>query len=380
MAFRAGTGTFETMNLPAPQLRTFGSWSGSSQSPLVIAGPCSAESLDQVMQTAKALKAGGQTQLFRAGVWKPRTRPGQFEGIGYDALGWLQQMRAEVGLPFVIEVANAAHVEKALAVKADAVWIGARTTVNPFYVQEIAEALRGSHVPVLVKNPIHADLGLWLGALERLEKVGSTELAAVHRGFFSSHAAPYRNEPKWELSFELRRQAPNIPIICDPSHIAGNRALVEQVAQVAMDIQIDGLMIEVHPTPDEALSDAAQQITPERLRVLLQILAANAPRNSALQEVIDAERLKLDEVDRAMVDLLRQRMDIVEALGHLKVQHGVGIFQMDRWFDLLQQRGEQAETLHLNRAFVEELFQTVHKYSVEQQLRLYDASRKNREE
>lgn len=368
------------MNLPAHPLRSFGAWEGSPQKPFVIAGPCSAESLEQVLETARALKQEGHTQLFRAGVWKPRTRPGQFEGAGYDALSWLQTMRQEVGLPFVIEVANADHVEKALAVQADAVWIGARTTVNPFYVQEIAEALKGSGIPVLVKNPIHADLGLWLGAFERLEKMGLTDLAAVHRGFFSSYSAPYRNEPKWELSFELRRQAPDIPIICDPSHIAGQRDLIEQVSQVAMDIQMDGLMVEVHPIPEEALSDAAQQITPQRLGQILATLEANAPKNLALQEAIDQEREKLDQVDQQMVELLRSRMDIVQALGEMKAQHGASIFQMDRWFDLLQKRGSQAEALHLNKAFVEELFQLVHKYSVEHQMGVYTASRKHRDE
>ena len=368
------------MNLPAHRERSFGPWTGSVQNPLIIAGPCSAESLEQVLSVAHSLKKEGQTQLYRAGVWKPRTRPGQFEGAGYNALEWLQTMRQEVGLPFVIEVANADHVEKALAVHADAVWIGARTTVNPFYVQEIAEALRGSKIPVLVKNPIHADLGLWLGALERLDSAGLHDLAAVHRGFFSSHAAPYRNEPRWEMSFELRRQAPNVPIICDPSHIAGDRRLVEHVSQVAMDIQMDGLMIEVHPDPDQALSDAAQQITPSTLHQLLRKLEANAPKDVALQEVIDSERLKLDEVDSEMVKLLRQRMDIVDALGQLKVSHNAGIFQMDRWFDLLQKRGMQAEDLSLNRAFIEELLQVVHKYSVEHQVAVYRDKRKTREE
>ncbi len=379
-AIQIGTGTFEGMNLPSHRERAFGPWLGSVLKPLIIAGPCSAESLDQVLEIGRSLKSQGQVQLFRAGVWKPRTRPGQFEGAGYDALEWLQSMRQEVGLPFVIEVANADHVEKALAVQADAVWIGARTTVNPFYVQEIAEALRGTNMPTLVKNPIHADLGLWLGALERLDHVGLKNLAAVHRGFFSSHAAPYRNEPRWEMSFELRRQAPDLPIICDPSHIAGDRRLVQHVAQIAMDIQMDGLMVEVHSIPDQALSDASQQITPSALASLLHTLASNAPKDVALQEVIDSERLKLDAVDHEMVCLLRQRMDIVEALGQLKVTHGAGIFQMDRWFDLLQKRGLQAESLRLNRAFIEELFQVVHKYSVEHQVGVYRANRENREE
>ena len=291
-------------------VRKWGSWNLSNSNPLIIAGPCSAESEQQVLNTAKKLKANGKVDIFRSGIWKPRTRPGQFEGIGHQALEWLQNMRKEVGLPFVVEVANSHHVEHALAASADALWIGARTTVNPFYVQEIAESLKGTKIPLLVKNPIHSDLGLWIGAFERFDKSGIKNLAAVHRGFYASNSAPYRNDPKWEISFDLRRLAPEIPIICDPSHIAGTSGLVEQIAQVAMDIQMDGLMIEVHPDPNQALSDAEQQITPKQLESLLESLTTKSKYVTPLelQKLISEQRKILDNLDSRVVKLLEKRM------------------------------------------------------------------------
>ena len=358
-------------------IHKWGSWDISNSKPLIIAGPCSAESEQQVFDTAKKLKANGKVDIFRSGIWKPRTRPGQFEGIGHRALEWLQNMRDEIGLPFVIEVANTSHVEHALAASADALWIGARTTVNPFYVQEIAEALKGTDIPLLVKNPIHSDLGLWIGAFERFDKSGIKNLAAVHRGFYARNSAPYRNDPKWELSFDLRRLAPNIPIICDPSHIAGNSALVEQIAQVAMDIQMDGLMIEVHPNPKQALSDADQQLTPEQLDSLLQGLVTKSKYVTPLelQNIISKQRKILDNLDSQVVELLEKRMNIVDELGHIKADNKAGIFQMERWFDLLKQRGDQARDLGLNEDFINDLFQIIHKYSVEHQTGIYQGLR-----
>ena len=366
-----------TMYSDIENIHKWGSWDISNSKPLIIAGPCSAESEQQVFDTAKKLKANGKVDIFRSGIWKPRTRPGQFEGIGHLALEWLQNMRDEIGLPFVIEVANTSHVEHALAASADALWIGARTTVNPFYVQEIAEALKGTDIPLLVKNPIHSDLGLWIGAFERFDKSGIKNLAAVHRGFYASNSAPYRNDPKWELSFDLRRLAPNIPIICDPSHIAGNSALVEQIAQVAMDIQMDGLMIEVHPNPKQALSDADQQLTPEQLDSLLQGLVTKSKYVTPLelQNIISKQRKILDNLDSQVVELLEKRMNIVDELGHIKADNKAGIFQMERWFDLLKQRGDQARDLGLNEDFINDLFQIIHKYSVEHQTRIYQGLR-----
>ena len=366
------------MSAAARRHRPFGPWSPQIGEPWVIAGPCSAESLEQVLETARALKADGRTLLFRAGVWKPRTRPGTFEGAGYNALEWLQIMRAEVGLPFVVEVGNPQHVERALAAKADAVWLGARTTVSPFYVQEIAEALKGAKIPVLVKNPIHADLGLWIGALERLDKLGSSDLAAVHRGFFAANPEPYRNDPRWELTFELRRHAPDLPIFCDPSHIAGQRDLVESVAQIAMDLALDGLMIEIHPSPDDALSDAAQQITPARLTALLDRLANYLERADpeAILTSLSADREGLDFIDAQLVELLQNRQHIVERLAQRKLELGASVFQMDRWINMLEQREAQAKDVGIDPKYVRAFFELVHRYSVQHQAAIYQAQRR----
>lgn len=366
------------MSAAARRQRLFGHWSPEPGQPWVIAGPCSAESLEQVLETARALKADGRTLLFRAGVWKPRTRPGAFEGAGYNALDWLQIMRDEVGLPFVVEVGNPQHVARALSAKADAVWLGARTTVNPFYVQEIAEALKGTDIPVLVKNPIHADVGLWMGALERLEKVGLRDLAAVHRGFFASNPEPYRNDPRWELTFALRKLAPDLPIFCDPSHIAGQRDLVESVAQIAMDLDLDGLMIEIHPNPDEALSDAAQQLTPARLTALLDRLAKYVQESdpNLVAQSLRADREALDAIDARFVELIRDRQAIVARLAQRKLELGASVFQMDRWSDMLDQRATQAGPLGLDAKYIRDLFELVHRYSVQHQTTIYQKQRR----
>ena len=359
-------------------IRKWGHWEISASKPLIIAGPCSAESEQQVLETAIKLKSSGKINIFRSGIWKPRTRPGQFEGVGHIGLEWLQNMRSEIGMPFTVEIANAKHVEHALRASADALWIGARTTVNPFYVQEIAEALKGTNIPILVKNPIHADIGLWVGAFERLNKSGISSLSGVHRGFFASNSAPYRNDPKWEISFDLRRLAPEIPILCDPSHIAGKRGLVEQIAQVAMDLQMDGLMIEVHQSPKHALSDPDQQITPLELHSLLEHLEIKSKSVTPLelQELISEQRVMLDELDVKVVELLEKRMKIVDELGHIKANNSASIFQMERWFDLLKQRGDQANDLGLNQEFIKDLFQIIHKYSVEHQTKIYQTLRR----
>lgn len=344
-------------------------WFKVRNEPLVIAGPCSAESEEQLFQTAEQLVSTGVVSAIRAGVWKPRTRPNSFEGRGAEALAWLQKVKNDLQIPVATEVANAYHVEECLKAGIDILWIGARTTVNPFYVQEIAEALQGTNIPVFVKNPIHSDIGLWIGALERLEKVGIQKLAAVHRGFYTDVDAPYRNEPKWEMSFALRAKAPNIPIICDPSHIAGKRSLVEQVSQTAMDIDLDGLMIESHITPDSALSDAAQQLTPADLHAMIDrlILRSAEPRNDKAHSELDQLRADIDQLDTELVQILNQRMNLVNTIGEIKVQNDISIFQMDRWFELLKKRGNQGQQLHLSPALIQELFQIIHKYSVEKQ-------------
>ncbi len=345
------------------------SWFDIKHKPFLIAGPCSAESEDQLFETSKQLVESGKVSVIRAGVWKPRTRPDSFEGIGPRALPWLNKVQSELNVPVATEVANAKHVEFCLNAGIDVLWLGARTTVNPFYVQEIAEALKGVDIPVFVKNPIHADLGLWLGALERLDNMNVKKLAAVHRGFFAENSAPYRNEPKWELSFALRAKAPEIPIIGDPSHIAGKRDLLEQVSQTAMDINLDGLMIETHITPDKALSDSAQQITPARLVEMIdRLVIRNAePRNDSAHSLLDQLRTKIDDLDEEIVKLIFNRMQVVEEIGEVKVENDISIFQMDRWFEILAKRGLQASDMKLSPALVQELFQIIHKYSVERQ-------------
>ncbi len=344
-------------------------WFDIKDHPFLIAGPCSAESEEQLFETSKQLVESGKVSVIRAGTWKPRTRPDSFEGIGPSALPWLQRVKSELKTPVATEVANAKHVEFCLDAGIDVLWLGARTTVNPFYVQEIAEALKGVDIPVFVKNPIHADLGLWIGALERLEKMNVSKLAAIHRGFFAEKSAPYRNEPKWELSFALRAKAPNIPIIGDPSHIAGKRDLLEQVSQTALDINLDGLMIESHITPDKALSDAAQQLTPSDLIAMIDrlVIRSSEPRNEIAHELLDKLRDKIDGVDEEIVRLLNDRMKIIDEIGLVKVNNDISIFQMDRWFEILAKRGLQAKNIELNPSLVQELFQIIHKYSVERQ-------------
>lgn len=345
------------------------SWFEIRRQPLLVAGPCSAESEDQLLRTARELANSGTVSAIRAGLWKPRTRPDSFEGIGHVGLNWLQSVQMETGLPVATEVANARHVEACLKAGIDILWIGARTTVNPFYVQEIADALRGTDIPVFVKNPIHPDLGLWLGALERLDQAGINKLVAVHRGFYADQSAPYRNEPKWEMSFALRVKAPDVPIICDPSHIAGRRNLIEQVAQTALDIDLDGLMIESHYNPDIALSDAPQQLTPTDLIALMDRLVVRSAHagGARTHEQLDQLRTKIDGLDEQIVELLSQRMGLVDKIGAVKAEHDISIFQMERWFEVLSKRGIQANDVELNSGFIQELFQVIHKYSVERQ-------------
>lgn len=351
------------------QETTLTDWFTNRSEPFLISGPCSAESEEQVFETSKQLVETGKVSVIRAGVWKPRTRPDSFEGIGPNALPWLQRVQRELQIPVSTEVANARHVELCLEAGIDMLWLGARTTVNPFYVQEIAEALRGVDIPIFVKNPIHADLSLWMGALERLEKVGNHKLAAVHRGFFTETSAPYRNEPKWELSFALRAEAPNLPILCDPSHIAGSRNLVEQVSQTALDINMDGLMIESHIQPEKALSDSAQQLTPSALASMMDrlIIRKSEARNEVANEMLGQLRHSIDEVDEEIVSLLFKRMGLVNQIGEVKFQNDLSIFQMDRWFEILAKRSSQSEDLNLSPAMVKELFQIIHKFSVERQ-------------
>ena len=332
--------------------------------PYLIAGPCSAESENQLLTIAKAVE--GTADIFRAGVWKPRTKPNSFEGIGKDALSWLKTIQQETSLKVVTEVATAKHVELCLESGVDMLWIGARTTVNPFYVQEIAEALRGVDIPVFVKNPIHPELGLWLGAFERLHKVGVKQLAAIHRGFYSYEKVAFRNDPKWEIPIKLREEIRDLPIICDPSHIAGKAALVEDIAQTAMDINLDGLMIETHYNPSVALSDAEQQITPKELNSIMNnlVLRDTKLRDEEFKGRLLNFRNQIDNFDTKIIELLDNRKQVVEHIANFKNENKLTIFQIDRWFEILNTRKENANLLGVDEQMVEEIFALIHKYSI----------------
>ncbi|MGB0177470.1 MAG: chorismate mutase, partial [Owenweeksia sp.] len=309
-------------------------WLPAKAKPLVIAGPCSVESEEQMLETAHGIASTGQVSALRGGVWKPRTKPGSFEGIGAPALQWLKQAGKETNLPVLTEVANALHVEEALKAGIDMLWVGARTTVNPFYVQEIADALQGVDIPVWVKNPIHPEVGLWIGAMERLNSRGIDKLGAIHRGFYSYQSSPFRNEPKWEVSFELRRLAPDLPIICDPSHIAGKRGLIKEVCQSGLDLGMEGFMIETHHNPDKALSDAAQQVTPSQLAEIISSLETRIELIDDQRFIARLEELRgqIDELDHRLLEVLRKRINLVEAISDVKIRNQVKIFQMKRWF------------------------------------------------
>lgn len=341
-----------------------------NQEPLLIAGPCSVESEEQMLLTAQQLAQNPAIKVLRGGVWKPRTMPGSFEGIGAQALPWLKKAGVATSLPVITEVANAQHVEQALEAGIDMLWIGARTTVNPFYVQEIADALQGVAIPVLVKNPIHPDVKLWIGALERLENAGISECAAIHRGFYGYQSQPFRNDPKWEVFFELRTQRPDLSVICDPSHIAGKSELIREVSQSALDLGMDGLMIESHPQPGRALSDARQQISPHDLHLLLEDLEfrKEAVQDEQYIEQLEDLRNSLDQLDQELIDILRKRIEVVRKIGPVKHAHRATIFQMRRWFKVLENRKNYGSSQGLPPQIIHELFQLIHKYSIDIQL------------
>ncbi|PCH77113.1 MAG: 3-deoxy-7-phosphoheptulonate synthase [Flavobacteriaceae bacterium] len=333
--------------------------------PLVIAGPCSAETEEQVMATARLLQKT-DTNVFRAGIWKPRTRPGQFEGVGEKGLKWLQQVKEETGMMVTTEVGNADHVEKALKHGIDILWIGARTTVNPFVVQEIADALKGVDIPVLVKNPVNPDLALWLGAVERIQTAGITQLGVIHRGFSSYNSGHYRNKPKWSLPIELKKEFPDLPIILDPSHICGRRDTLLDVSQTGLDLNFDGFMIETHIDPDNAWSDAAQQITPARLHEITKELKIRKKSSTAeeFQRKLTMHRHELDLLDANLIEMLADRMGIASQIGAIKRQENVAILQSDRWADILNNMVETGVSSGLNKEFVETIFKAIHVESI----------------
>ncbi|PWL30586.1 MAG: 3-deoxy-7-phosphoheptulonate synthase [Fluviicola sp. XM-24bin1] len=337
----------------------------------VVAGPCSAESREQVISICTDIAKNDNVQLLRAGIWKPRTRPDSFEGLGEEALPWLVEAGKLTGLQTTTEVANKAHVEAALKAGIDVLWIGARTTVNPFAVQEIADALKGTDTPVMIKNPINPDLALWLGAFERFEKVGITDLTAIHRGFSVYKHDKYRNVPSWEIPIALKENRPDIPIICDPSHITGRRDLLLEVSQKALDLSFHGLMIETHPDPDNAWSDAAQQVTAEGLKNILDQLVVRAPEfGSDVAEQINELREKVAILDDRMLELLSARMQLSEEVGLLKRENNITILQQKHWAKIISMRLDQADELHLTKQFVRQVMDAIHQESIRHQTKI----------
>ena len=335
--------------------------------PLVIAGPCSAETEEQVMKIAHELKDTDAT-VFRAGIWKPRTRPGAFEGVGALGLPWLQRVKKETGMLVATEVANVAHIRLALEADIDILWIGARTAVNPFAIQEIADELAGTDKIVLLKNPINPDLALWLGGVERLYKAGIKNLGVIHRGFSSYKKTAYRNVPQWQLAIELKRQFPDLPVINDPSHICGNRTGIEGVSQTALDLNFEGLMIETHTTPDEAWSDAAQQITPARLVEMMEALKVRNPKaeGEALNQLKEL-RSEIDVIDNHILDTFAERMKVAEQIGEVKKGENVAVLQDDRFAQILEQMLSKGEANGLSKEFVEKIYKAIHQESINKQ-------------
>jgi chorismate mutase len=342
----------------------------TGQRPFVIAGPCSAETKEQVLQTAAAL-AKIPVKLFRAGIWKPRTRPGMFEGMGEEALAWLKEVKETLGLAVAVEVAETAHIELALKYGVDVLWIGARTTVNPFQVQHLADALKGVKIPVMVKNPVSPDVDLWQGAIERFERAGIEDVAAIHRGFSGYNKnTSYRNEPNWPIPIELKRRKPGLSIFCDPSHITGKRERIAELAQKAMDMDFDGLMIEAHPRPDEAWSDADQQVTPETLQYILRHLIVRREHTEEMGLGLELEYLRqlMDSLDAEIIDLVASRMELSRRMGTLKNAFNMTAYQPDRWREIVESRCSQALSHNLDKEFILQLYELIHHESIKKQL------------
>lgn len=349
------------------QLQSIKTWLPHGNRPLIISGPCSAETESQTITTCKQLAATGKVHALRAGIWKPRTRPGLFEGVGEIGLSWLVAAGKETGLPVTTEVATAAHVEAALKAGVDILWVGARTTVNPFSVQEIADAVKGVDIPVMVKNPVNPDLELWIGALERLNKAGITKMAAIHRGFSSFEKGPFRNAPMWELAIELKTRIPELDIICDPSHITGARDLISFVSQKALDLDMAGLMIESHITPDAAWSDAKQQVTPQALDKILDhlIVRTASSDNKSFKDTLTALREQIDQLDDDIMHKLSSRMKISEKIGHFKKENGVTILQVNRWEEIIHTRVAMGLAMGISEGFSKEFLKLVHNESIQ---------------
>lgn len=344
-------------------------WLAAPAVPLVIAGPCSAESELQVMETAVALARNPQVGVFRAGIWKPRTRPGSFEGVGTRGLKWLCKAREETGLLLTVEVANPGHVREALDHGIDILWIGARTVVNPFAVQEIGEAIGDRNIPVMVKNPLNPDLKTWVGAIERLNQMGFHKLIAIHRGFSFFNRSVYRNAPMWEIPIELKSLCPTLPVLVDPSHICGNWELIPATIQKALDLEMNGVMIEVHHQPSKALTDKNQQITPDHLATILgSLIIRHESGPPEFENKLEALRSEIDKLDVELLEILARRMNIVEEIGQYKKDNGITILQIRRWNQLIRERIENGINLGLSREFLMELLRAVHEEGIQRQL------------
>lgn len=335
----------------------------------MIVGPCSAESEEQILRTAEAVVEYCTPGVLRAGIWKPRTRPGTFSGVGSRGLGWMKKAKEKTGMRIAVEVASPRHLEACLNAGIDIIWLGARTVSNPFSVQEISEALKGVDIPVLVKNPLNPDIDLWMGAIERVSNAGISKIAAVHRGFSPFEQTRYRNMPKWEIPIELRRRIKDIPVICDPSHISGDSRMVPELAQKAMDLNMDGLMVEVHYKPKEALSDSNQQLSPaEYCRMMNELeIRCSKPEDVGFINNLEELRNQVDSVDHQIIELLARRLEIVDLIGQYKARNNVAVLQMDRWLEILNTRLEQAGLAGLDDSFTERYLKLMHQESIRRQ-------------
>jgi chorismate mutase len=360
------------------EIESLGSW-GFGSGPLIIAGPCSAESEAQVMATAVALSATGRVHLFRSGIWKPRSRPDTFGGEGGRALEWLVKVKEVTGLPVAVEVGSPQHLEACLKSGIDVVWLGARTVSNPFSVDEIARGLAGLSLPVMVKNPLSPDLELWIGAIERVYASGIKKIAAVHRGFTPYEKSLYRNIPKWELAIELRSRIPSLPVICDPSHMSGKSDLVPEVAQKALNMNMAGLMIEVHHDPQHALSDRNQQLNPQAFEDMMNRLVFSTATSDDIgfRNLLEELRDQIDSIDHQLIELVASRMRISERMGEYKCSNGVTVFQLERWLEILQTRVEHGLSEGLDREFVGSLIRMIHEESIRCQDRVMDQLRRS---
>jgi chorismate mutase len=360
-----------TLKLDINPIKT---WLPKLDNPLLISGPCSLETEKQALDTAKLLAKDKRVFVYRGGVWKPRTRPGMFEGVGSVGLKWLQLVKQETGLPVGTEVANAQHTEEALNAGLDVLWIGARSTASPFVVQEIADVVKGSNAVVMVKNPVNPDVQLWMGAIERVYQAGIKNIVAIHRGFTPFKETKYRNYPNWQTVIELRRLMPNLPIICDPSHIAGKREYLFEISQKAFDMGLEGLMIESHIDPSCALSDAAQQLTPADLAKLLDrlVIRHESANNPEFENQLDVLRNRIDAIDVELLETLSSRVEIVKQIGRYKKENNVTALQINRWAQLMEDRVNLGKKLQLNDTFVKILFQLIHEDSVRMQTEIMD--------